>query len=195
MGKALQLAPGTDEHLCHPGIKPFGSPSPHHLCKGLRVCTSVARSGSACWTWVSWRCSVSVRCSGRWSKLYAIWRAVSAGGAAGLGAAAVAALRLRPSLRCRQGARTRATLRYPPRKPWAHTSCQSCVALCSPASQRCRRYARYGARLLRSPAGSFSFRRDIACQVLRSDKGLCSRWDFAGRASPTCATTLTNGGT
>ena len=33
----------------------------------------------------------------------------------------------------------------------ARTSCQSCVALCSPASQRCWRYARYGATLLRSP--------------------------------------------
>ena len=32
--------------------------------------------------------------------------------------------------------------------------------------------------------GSFSFRRGIACQVPKSDKGLCSRWGFACRHPP-----------
>jgi len=43
-------------------------------------------------------------------------------------------------------------------------------------------------------AGSFSFRIGIVLRTPRSDKGLCSRWGFACLASPTYATTLSQGG-
>jgi hypothetical protein len=43
-------------------------------------------------------------------------------------------------------------------------------------------------------AGSFSFRIGIVLRTPRSDKGLCSRWGCACLASPTYATTLSQGG-
>jgi len=42
--------------------------------------------------------------------------------------------------------------------------------------------------------GSFSFHVGVALQTSRRDKGLCSRWGFACPASPTGATTLSQGG-
>ena len=43
-------------------------------------------------------------------------------------------------------------------------------------------------------SGSFSFHVGVALQTSRRDKGLCSRWGFACPASPTGATTLSQGG-